>query len=163
MAWAAFWRTYGTVSRATGLSSRCRLFQHAVAPVARFRCPRWIWQIPAAKSLRQQQSRMLSFLLKIKQRPAETWNVLAQRKNALISLRKERRWDEEWKDLLHGWNGHMDRHADNFATKVRAAAVTQNNVNCWCRTVGMCLAMPPAWARGQFLVNRAGLMTACRS
>jgi hypothetical protein len=81
---------------------------------------------------------MLGSLLKMKQSPDKTWKELALRKNAPITRHKVRRRDEEWKQLLHGWNGHMDRHADTFATKVRAAAVTQSNVNCWRRTKGMC-------------------------
>jgi hypothetical protein len=73
MAWAAFWKNYNMVSRALGLSSRCRLFQRAVSLVVRFRCPRWIWQISAAKTLKQQQSRMLGSLMSF---APEAWRVL---------------------------------------------------------------------------------------
>jgi hypothetical protein len=137
-AWAAFWRNYGMVSETMGLKNRCKLFQRAVAPVFKFRASRWIWQTTVAQNLHRQQSRVLGTLLKIHRNPDETWKSFEHRKKVLLTKHKVRRWDEEWQQLVLAWNGHLDRHADLFATKIRAAAVAQSQVNQWRRTIGMC-------------------------
>jgi hypothetical protein len=40
--------------------------------------------------------------------------------------------------LIHGWQSHLDRHADHFATKMRTVQRCQHHVNGWRRTIGMC-------------------------
>ena len=97
--------------------AKFRFLNSCMLSVARYRFPRWPFQVSRAHAIDRLQRKLLAIIFDIRPTADESWELFSLRRKARTQAlaRKCGLWSKAWASALNTWNAHLERGHDKQA------------------------------------------------